>query len=128
MIKTLFIKYTNQVKNALGYKENKSSENILKSNINKTKIQDMIIYEYSITLLEATKKNYENLYLTERELEKNMIPHTEKHKEKLLVMNKITEDITKLQEEINILKNIRIITHQQLLKEMRLKYIIEWKA
>ena len=88
----------------------------------------MIIYEYSITLLEATKKNYENLYLTERELEKNMIPHTEKHKEKLLVMNKITEDITKLQEEINILKNIRIITHQQLLKEMRLKYIIEWKA
>lgn len=96
-----------------------------KSKIDKTKIQDMLFFEYSITLLETMKKTYELIYLKEREQEKLLIPHTEKHLEKIELMNKIREDIVKIQAELNILRIIKGNTHQDIMQDLNVKYIIK---
>lgn len=76
------------------------------NNLDSKKIQDLLIVNYSKTFLEELRRSLEHAYTKEREKEKSVIAHSDKHRETVQRMHDITENITKVSDELSNLNNI----------------------
>lgn len=107
-LKKQLISYFNNYMQAYRNQISKSYNNAkitTTSNLDPKKVQDLLIYQYSKTFLENMRQSLEQAYTQEREKEKNVNIHSEKHREIVQRMHDITENITKVNDELANLTN-----------------------
>lgn len=107
-IKKQIISYFNNYRQAYRNQISKSLNNpkiTTTSNLDPKKVHDLLIYQYSKTFLEDMRQSLEQAYTREREKEKDVKIHSEKHREIVQRMHDITENITKINYELANLTN-----------------------
>jgi hypothetical protein len=84
---------------AKGDQSKESIHTLPKSKIDRNKIQELIIREYTQKLLDNLKENYETLFIEKRMQESKTIRYTSEHNNLVLEMADIVANIDKIKKE-----------------------------
>lgn len=109
------------------YTDNKSDTtstskiDITNSKVDFTKINELVLQEYSIKLLKNFKQDYEKQYMTLKNQEKAVTIHTPRHHKIIDQVHTIIDNITKLNDEIDILSKNASSIEDSIRKDLQLK-------
>jgi hypothetical protein len=98
--KNVFKSYSDQLKKSFPQIPSNTT-----SNLDPKKIHDLMLLQYSKTLLDKFQQELEHAYTRKRDKEKTVKIHTDKHREIVQKMHDITENINKISDELSNLTN-----------------------